>query len=223
MRSFMEPDVKLEKHPLFDEYWQQYHKLIYWWAAKLSKISKQGGGYLYRRPSHFWSMLIVRLNECLKSYDPAKSAFTSFFGYNIYGWVDDYEKYDSQHQYNYWWNRGSKHVKKIGEVTYNLHEVDFYLYRIPDLDEDWTDEILDLFDTAQDCWNFLTKGLGNRDRLILEKRFKDGTTLTQIGQDLGVCKQRIEQIIDRVKRQIKNQLKKIEKFAELFTSKKEEN
>lgn len=204
-------DMALARHPDFDQYWQE-HKNFVWWMAK--RCSKTFGG----DRADYLGTLTIHFNRCLHTYDKDRSKWVSYFGRNCYRTViNQFLKYESEYwSVNNYAKTTSKEDKKETHAIYGSFEADNYLYRVPDKDDYWTSTILDCFDTHEDAWRFMTRGLKERDVYIMERLYKHDETLGLVADRLQVTKQRVQQIESRALKHIRNRLSVVDAFACLF-------
>lgn len=209
------------RHVDFNRLWEENKALAWLLAIKVAKAYKDR-----YKASDIIGTMVIRMNLAAHTYQRSKGAFTSYFysRYFQYVWFW-FLRHESEYLSVYHFNHKDKKDPtdvKVQQLEYNYHEQDFYLYRIPDKDESWTDEILGAFNTSFDCWKFLTANIKGRDLSMLEMRFKHGMTYGQIAdrQKPKITKERVRQLIEVSLRRIKDRISHIEKFLHLFKSEK---
>jgi RNA polymerase sigma factor (sigma-70 family) len=207
------------KHPDFDKYWPDYHKLIFWWSKKLARIYKKA----HIDADEFVGYLVLRFNYILYFWDASISKLGNLFQKHLITdtlrVVLQYES-EAWHAYIYKECGGMKGIK-IQQLEKDTHESDFFMYRIPE-NTSWTDQIIDLFPDTETLWNHLTHGLTPRYKDVMLYYWRDGKTYAEIAELMGVTKQRIEQIEKKGRASIKNTIKKLEVARELFFGKQDE-
>ncbi len=108
------------------------------------------------------------------------------------------------------------------EINYATHEQDFYLYRIPEEDNEHFEGIFSLFDTMDQVWTFFTRGLDKKQRFIIEEYYKEGRTFDLIGAQLRVTRQRVQQIKAAALGKIREKLQLVKAFSDLFEKRMDE-
>lgn len=199
-----------ERHPQFDEYFETHQKLFWWWSNRIARILNRAVRRLKWSNQDFIGWLVIWFNDCLFRFDPKVAKFTTFFSNRILSQVirhvvqKDCETKPTLETYaNYKQSLQYKHY----------HESGNRLYRIA-VNNDWTEQILELL--GDDPFTFLTRTMKDRYKTVLELRYKHGKTLKEIGDLLGVSKQRIEQIENRALGSIRLKLIQLEPVRELF-------
>jgi hypothetical protein len=205
------PDTS-KRHPDFDAAWDKYGALVWWYARRIGKA-------FGRPPSHIIGTLVLRMNYVLYHLDESKGTFGNMLSLNLYRWV--YERvmrYESEAWHVAYMKQYSdrEHWQQC-KISYNYHEhTDYFLYRPPEMDSDEIAEIIGSFETPQDCWNFMMRGVEPRRRWILEQRFRENRSLGDIGQQMRVSKERVRQLINHALSQIAKRLQAVRAFTTLF-------
>ena len=204
------------RHERFDEYWEQHKRLVYYVAKRLAPR-------LGCSREELVGSLTLWFNYVLWYYDPDRGSFSNFFcrkafAYLISRWI----RKESQS-----WDNFMAHVRstskdlELSERNYAQHEADFHLYRVPEEDETDVDEIVGFFEGLTECWEFMTRPLGERDRQILWLYYHDGWTLDMIGQKFTITKERVRQLMNRSKEQIRARIQGVRALAHLFAEDEE--
>lgn len=210
--SFCVHDQK--KHPEFDKYWLE-HKNLVWWMSK--KLSERIHGF---GPRDFVGSLTLWFNHVIYSYDPDKGKFSTYFLRHCYSYVfKNWVRRESQSWDNFVKDYHKSELRKEmleSQQNYATHEIDFHLYRVPEQDESDMQAVIECFDTVEDCWEFMTRYLDKRDKEIVSLYFRDDLTLQQIGDKFQISKERVRQLLERIKKHIRQRLFQIEALADLF-------
>lgn len=207
--DFTDPKVK--------ELWDQWESLV-WWTAK--KIADRRGVYdrnLVRE--ELLGSLAEVFVKCAKSYDPARGKFSTLFVTAAWRSLDAlFLRYDAEwRDLDFTRREATSAALKQQRVEYAYHEAnDFYLYRVPEEDEDSMAVVVSTFETPQACWDFFCQGLRPRWRWVLEQRYREGRTFESIRQEMGISKQRVCQITNVALRDIRRRLDAARKFTDLF-------
>lgn len=202
---------EVTKHSDFDKMWESYRSFIFWWAKRMSKAF---GG----EADDYVGNLVLRLNRVLYTYDPTRGKFTTYYSTGIHDeMIRVFLRFESEHRAIYWMAVQSTddEIKSVG-VNYAFHEADFHLYRIPDCDDDWADEIISNFESPEECWKFLMKGINNRERAIVRSKC-EGKTLEAIGIEYDISKERVRQLYYATLKKIRERLQALEKWNDLFS------
>lgn len=202
------------RHPNFDAMWEKHEKLVWWWAVKCSNTFNVKSRKIWTKLD-FIGILTIRFNHVLYSFDEQKGKFTTLFSWRIYGYVINHMlMYESEYWNAKMYNAGNNDLH-VGSVNKEFHESDYFMYRVPENDS-WTFQIIDLFEDHHKCWRYLTDGLPERSKSVLEGRYKDGKTLVEIGKLMGITKERVRQIQEASVKSIANRLRKLEIARSLF-------
>lgn len=204
------------KHPDFEAVCGQYQDMLWMFAHKAARVFKVGeaGDYV--------GQLVVRLNEVLHWYDPSRCKFTTYY-YNSrpisYLWravlAKDFERW----KYSYYRHHGGERAIEFDSLRDGFTEqkvYDFHLYRTPDVDETWCDQIIGMYESTDRLWQSLTEGVTAAQRRRLLKYYKDGLTLDQISGDEGVSKQAVHADMKAAMKKIRAKLEKIEAVRSVF-------
>jgi RNA polymerase sigma factor (sigma-70 family) len=200
-------------HPLFEAYCQQYERLLWRWAHKLARKarirSEEVIGYLYLRMNRFLYAYKEELGYKFSTY---------FLSHVVPDFFRDVMQYESESWAIWYKMRGPGNDEEDTPTIqyYNSYEADGLFFKCPPPDDDWADEILKLFDTREDLWDFLMRGIDRRVREILEMRYKLDMTLAAIGRQWGLSRERVRQLEVRGLMRIKDRLVPLEKWAALF-------
>lgn len=202
----------LPKHESFDKHWGEYHDFV-WWTAH--KIANRLSGYT---ADDLIGSLVLLFNKCLYTYDEQKGKLTTYFNFHLQdNVIQIFIRFDSEA----WGVRSyaattTTEEKKKCHIEYAYHEAGNHLYHIPERDTDFIDDVLGCFSTMQEAWDFLVRPLRQRDRDIIRMRFRDGWTLQEIGDKLHITKERVRQLEERALKEIRNRLRCVTAFADMF-------
>lgn len=202
-----------EKHPKLEAVLEDNIRLIFWADKKLRK---------WLDPNFHWpryylcSFAIDALNYCLYSYDPEKGKLSTYFYRTCIQHVHrEFLRFESEYwQKRIYLNTADPKDQQETKVNYAYHELDFVLYRVPEADLDWAQEILSFFHSREEAWDFLTKQVSLRWKNILERRFRFGHTLDEISIDEKITRQRVQQIQMAALRKIRENLFEAEKLMD---------
>lgn len=194
-----------------DEAWRDYERLAWKAAIRASRIF---GG----RAEDYIGSVYVKLAIAAKYWQPDHGTkFSSFFMRGYLACVDQwFARYESERNSLGYYKRNRKDVEHLQQIQYfNAYETDSIFWRPPQRD-DWCTDILKLFDTPQDLWAYLTRWLSFRDKMVLERIYRYGHTLREIAEDIGVTRQRVEQIAARAISRLGERIGPLERWADLF-------
>lgn len=210
------------RHPDFDEYWERYHRLVYWWARKLERR-------LGLPSDEVLGTLVLRFNYVLHHFDESKGSFGNLFQRGIGDrFLEGFLRFESEGWHVHYLKlasyRGltSKRWQDESAVNYAYHDYTNRLfYSLPQEDSSEIGEFLDCFPSGEECWDFMTRNLDKRDKFILRERFESEVSLVDIGNRLGVTKQRVQQIEQRALGKVRERLRMIKTFVNLFKTEEE--
>lgn len=219
------------------EEFPKYSKLLWWWDHRLRKWANSMGyqhmghtnnarftdgcfiGSIYQVYYTSWYHYDQSIAD-LKQKDRHRG-FRAYFGQAMHhfrrsvmrGWV----KNESESWHRYIISLDSDvEFKHDTDVNYTYHEGEFHLYRVPERDDTWFNIFLDHFDTHEEAWVYLSKGLKDRESRILGRRIRHGHTLLEISYDEKVTKERIRQIESSALEKLQLRLKADGRFAEMW-------
>lgn len=199
------------RHPRLDEFWRDHHKLLRYYCRRLQKA--------YGGSTHdYLGTLILRLNRILWTFDESRSRFSTYFSCRLHDdvWRTWLRRESEWRDVLFYAMHTRDERKKDTHVAYATYESEYNLYRVPDRDEGWAQDVLECFGSAQALWEFLVRGCNGRERFVLEQHFREGATIQVLGDFMGVSKQRVQQIEARALKHIKRRLEKVEEFMRLF-------
>lgn len=193
------------RHPDFDVRWAKYKWVIHWWACKLAR--KFGGG-----DREYLGILTLRFNRCLWYWKPEICAFSTYFSRGIISDVCFQRRKDSELTKA----KSSRRKRRIWIQPANSDDDFEKLGWREERRTSWAWDLIDEFPDADSFWNSVLRCLNPRQRFVVEKRFRHGRTLKDIGEMLNITRARTEQIsraaLDRVRREFQRQ----QKFDDLF-------
>ena len=199
------------KHAEFDSYWEANNGLVWFMAHRLANKFETTAQELV-------GSLTILFNHCLYTYNPERAKLSTFFCRSCYRFVMLYwMRHESQS-----WDDFVKHMgstteeESLSERNFASHEVDFHLYRVPEEDESDVNMVIDSFDSAQECWDFMVRATDGTDRQMLELHFRDGWTYQAIGDKFSVSKERVRQRIDRAMLSVRRRIQTMTTFLYLF-------
>ncbi len=206
------------RHPKFDEYWEEHKGLVWHMAKRLSPVF-----HVHYR--ELIGTLTQRFNYCLHYFDESRGKFSSFFcRHALREVLVIWMRRESQS-----WDNFVSQIHKqpadreLSERNFAQHEVDFHLYRVPEEDQSDIDQIIDFFEGADECWEFMTRHMDRTDKEILELHWRQNWTLVQVAEKFKVSKQRVCQRQQRAKEHIHNRIKQVSALADLFAHPKMED
>lgn len=199
------------RHERLDEFWKQYRSMLWGIAIKLSRMTGHPAEELL-------PTLYLHMNRTLHSYDEDKAAFSTFYYRFAYAAVFDYWlRYESERRnVAHWARNADAEARRDIHVVYGTHEAKNIHYKIPERMDDWALDIIDCFPSNQACWNFLVRELRDRDKFVLEGRFKYGLSLEVLGRQLMISKQRVRQLEVAALSSLRKQIFKVEQFTKIF-------
>jgi hypothetical protein len=187
----------LTRAPRFDELWAEHRKLIFWWSHRLAQIF----GRL--KSEEYLGWLTLRFNEAATSWDVDKGAnFSTWFSYHIVRECQlEVVARESDGLAAWLWNKMHRTKRQVAVMSYDFGElremVPVYIGT-----DDWTADVMELFDSGDACWKYLTATLSAMEKLVIDMRYRDGMTYAQVSERLGFTKQRAQQLgakaMDRV-------------------------
>ncbi len=201
---------RIEKHPLFDEFWEKHNRLI-WWCAKRS--ARAYGG----EAEDYIGFLTLRMNKAVSTYTGEQGEFTTYFCTHLFG---DVMRHVMRHESEAWAllvaRRLTKYPERLAEeVSYDSDKHSLF-YHIPEHDTLF-DELTKCFDSSTtSLWQYLCKGLDERSANMIYFRYKHDYTLEMLGRDYGLTKERIRQLLDRSLEKIKKRIGTLEDWVKLF-------
>jgi RNA polymerase sigma factor (sigma-70 family) len=168
------PGKTSERHPRFDEYFELHRKLIFWWARRLGK--KLGIPY-----AEFVGLLTIRFNRALYYYDEKRSKFSTYFQQDIRVFLKQIKE-------------DSDILTSKGKCRYISSGQGLY-FRKPEKKHDFIDELLDKY--GNNFWRHIRQVLKDKRKFVIVYRHCHGENLKQIGDSLGLSKERIRQILGK--------------------------
>ena len=178
------------RHPDVDKAWEQYKKLITWWAEKCRRVF---GG----QRDYYISELFMKLNNDLWIFDPNRGVkFTSYFGTNLYGYIYRVVKLESESEMATWTgtHSRSKTSFKCKVFSEQLCDIDKKEYKDQRDYYNWVHDMIEEIGGREEAWYWLTFNLSARSIDILHRRCVLGHTLAEIGDHYGVTRERIRQL-----------------------------
>ena len=202
-----------QKHQRFDELWNTNKGLVYWWASKLSKLY---GGI----PSEYVGMLVLRFNYVIYHYDESKGTLGQLFQLHLHKWIWKYMlRYESEtkaiHNFNHNATTGELNEQQFNFATYEKHR---HLYSTPGKEEKWAIDLLENFDSPEDLWAFLCRGMPEQWKKLIKQKFVQDLSFTDIAQSRGVSVQAVAQQYHTVMKRIRERIKVMEPFTNLFSN-----
>lgn len=188
------------------EFYEQNQKFL-WYQAKL--LEKKFGGSM----EEYIGFLYLRLEAYLPRFDPDRSSLPHYLcKYLFHDFKRYYRRYESEGWAN-WYIRTTSD-RDIPHILYNSYQANRRYYHVPD--SEWDTDVLGAFDSAKELWDFIAGGLFPRELEIIIRRFKFSHKLQEIGDDLGISKERVRQIEERGLKRIRDKLKAFAEFNKLF-------
>lgn len=205
------------EHPRFQEILRENLKLIHWVDKRLrrrfSYITE-----IYWPSGYFEGFIIEVLNRMLYTWTPAKGTLSNYLNRLCQRHVvEDFLQYESESWHQFLDKTTiAPDDKHQTDVNYNYHEIAFYLYRVPEEDVTWTQEILDYFENGQEAWDFFTGDLREREKTILMRMFIHKNTQEEIAFDEKISKQRVNQIKFQALENIRIKIRETENLRDYF-------
>ena len=208
----LEDETQEERNSDIDWYWEKYQRMVYNLDFKLSrKFGYPKGTFL--------GSLFLLLNRCANHYQEEKARFTTYFYASLWRYIWPYWlKHETEAKaVNFFATRSTVQERRKSHAVYGYHLENYYLYRIPERDQDWVERVMECFDTLDELWEFLTRYLEPKERFVLLAHYRKKETYREIGERLSVTKQRVQQIEVKALRKVKTRLGYLESFSELFS------
>ena len=207
-----------DKHPDFEQCAREKIHLIYWTAGKLATWLNQ---YSNRRqkytPDELLGSVCITVNECLHKFDAAKGRFSTYLMTASWHRIwHDFIRNESERNRVSYFSRNRADDDKLTVQNYNFHEHGLHLYRVPEPDASWTDDVVGLFSSHDEFWRFITRDLREAEKFVLIEYWRNSSTFEGIAERLHVTKQRAHQRYLSALHGIRIRLKSIEDFAGLF-------
>lgn len=204
------------RHPRFDEFWASHSNMCWWWANKIAN------DFSINRDEVI-GIMVLKLNRTLWLWDEDQTELTTYFHRGCHRFFQEhFLRYENdyralQYKIRSAASQGRESVLKDIEVNYAFHEAnDFYMYRCPEGDPDEIRELINTFDTPEDCWRFMTRSLDGRERFVFNKRYREGWTLEAISKPLQVTKERVRQIHNHALHHIRKKMQLVQSFSSMF-------
>lgn len=200
------------EHSLLKETWEKWGHLTWWLAHRFAKVF----GCSVRE---IIGTCFIRMNHCLHTWDESKGSFSTYYMRHSFSYIQvRFFRHESEYREINWLERNStEQDRKVTNENFAFHENEFYLYRIPDRDETWSDRLIQCFENMEECKKFLFKELDQRSRDIIEMRFQMGLSGSEVGDCYNISRERVRQIEDKAMQKIRKRVKQLEDFADLFT------
>lgn len=194
--------------------------LIWWAAGKIANIF----GYTSRE---VLGSCFIAYHKCNQEgyYSEDKGKFSTYFFRACFLEVRRWLRDDAMWRETLARNEEARKAgrEKEIQVSYAFHEGNggHLFYWVPEEDSDSIQEVLDNFETQEAAWHFLVRGLDQRRRAILTRRYRDGWTLRQIGVELRITRERVRQLLGGALEQVKTRVLAVKRWAELFAADEE--
>jgi RNA polymerase sigma factor (sigma-70 family) len=200
------------RHPDFDKMWEKHQKLVFWWANRITVALNRQRRTTAFEGSDFLGYLTLRFNYCLYYYDGGQSKFSTFFGLHLFWavlrWVVRPDVEDLPM---------SLPDSAESLRTKNSEERGLHMYRIPQPEEDTEDWIKDLIELCgPDPWEFLTRQMFPREKEIADLRCRLSLPWEEIGGRLGISRERVRQLWNRLLGRLSDRIKQLEPVRKLF-------
>lgn len=205
-------------------------RLLYWWDRRLCKWTNQKFG-CHVQHGEFIGLIYMLYARCWASYDENRSAakgvgreqgFGAYFRQSMMNIksivLRKWFKYESESWYRFvvFDEDLDGTLSRQCHQNFSYHEADFYHYRIPDRDDEWTADIIDELGGPKAAWDYLFADLQDRENRILSRRIRFSHTLDEIGRDEGITKERVRQIQNKAGERLISKLKADQAFTALF-------
>lgn len=206
----LDPMEGIPQHEDFEEYWDAYGDFLWWCARKAAKIL--GGS-----SEDYIGFMVLRMNRGLRTFDPMRTNFTTYFCANM---LADTIKYVLRYDSEYWswicWCKRTENDPELRKIIYDSDLANYYLYRPPEGNHEWVEEIRKCFNCDEDLWRFLCRGIDKRWADMTYRKYKWGHSLQQIGNDYGITRERVRQIVSRSLDHMKKRVGELGNWVKLF-------
>lgn len=170
-----------------------------WWLA--NKFSRQ---FPSRRPDELIGSVGVAFAKCAESYDPSRGVeFTSYFARAAHNEVLRFISNDGEKL------ASGKQVSAVSETDE------------PTLERDtagWTDEVLGMFDTMDDLWSWLVRGVDPKLADVLRMRYREKLTMLDVASHLGCSKSNIQRLEAMAIAAVRERLRAVRELDHLFAA-----
>lgn len=178
------------RHPDVDKAWEQYRKLITWWAMKCQRVF---GG---QRETYI-SELYMKLNNDLWLFDPNRGIkFTTYFGANLYGYLYRTIKLESEAEMAKWTGTYSRSKTSFKCKVFSEQTCNIYRQEYKDKRDycSWVYDLIEEIGGREKAWHLFTFNISPRSIDIINRRYVLGHTLEEIGRHYKVTRERIRQL-----------------------------
>ena len=202
------------------EHWEQYKRLVFWFDRRMcNRFKVEHGTYI--------GALYAALEKCLASFDfdrtssntGRKVKFSTYYGRAAWREIAKVNALDKETlSLAAYLFQAKKEDIHCTNVNFAEHETQYHLYRPPGPDDDWADEIMEVVGGKARLEEMIRSWVPEREYKIIVRRYIGGETLSDIGNDLGMTKERVRQLEARGLKKIKDGLRNIERFQRLFVN-----
>lgn len=195
-------------HPNFSAMWQEHERYIHWLAHRF-------GRYLRVDPDDLIGTLAIHMDNCLYSYEESMGPIASYIRkFALYYIRYSFLRYESDRENVRYWALTSDHKEERASIRVGwAHD------NTPDYDYDYShvyQDILDAFDTQEELRHFLLGDLDWKKKSILMAIYFLEKPLTDIAEEWGVSKQRIDQLRIKALFHVRDKMADYAKFSHLF-------
>lgn len=202
--------VPLCVRPSNEVQWELASKFLWSCAYRAARV------FRYADNKELIGTVWLHFRTCLDYWSPTGGG--SFATYLIWGLFTKCRTFVGQDSMRNGLYFRTKDERESCEWNQALHEETyFYLYRVPEKDEEWVAAVMELFDyDGNRLFEFLTRPLQPRQKELVILRFRDGWKHREIGERMGFSKQRAEQIERAALQAMRETVTKLDAILELF-------
>lgn len=184
-----------------------------WWLANYYK-KRYRNAFPHLTSEDLFGMVYLAYVHAKKSWNPEKSKFSNYW------LLAAKHTIHSRIQKDFQWSEKVRHFDDLEQEGSRNQETlnDYYLYRVPERDDDWVNALLELFDNdVHKLITALTRNLKPKHLELIDLFYRQELTYREIGERWGKTRQAVEMILKTtVLPNIRKEIYKLEGVARLF-------